>query len=233
MMRRWSAMSRPVRELLRLVRDSRAVAMIEFAFIAPIILLMGLAGIEMANLAITHMRISQAAMHIADNASRIGDRDQLAAQRVFEADINDLFIGVNIQAGEQVGLLENGRVILSSLERNADGGQTIRWQRCMGLKNATSEYGGQGTGATGTGFAGMGSGGNVLRAGTGQAIMFVEIVYDYQPILDNAFTEPYISPPEIRSSAAFTVRGARDLSQVFQRTPAAPVAACNRFTMTP
>lgn len=219
--------------LTRLARDNRAVAMIEFAFIAPIILLLGLVGIEMANLAVTHMRISQAAMHVADNASRIGDRDQLAAQRIFESDINDLFVGVNLQAGAQVDLLRNGRVIVSSLERNADGGQTIKWQRCMGLKNVNSAFGTQGTGATGTDFPGMGRSGQELQAETGQAVMFVEIIYDYQPLLRNSFTEPYITPPEIRSNAAFSVRGTRDLTGVFQRSPAAPVSVCTLFRETP
>lgn len=219
--------------LLLLRRDSRGVAMVEFAFIAPIILLLGLVGIEMANFAITHMRISQAAMHVADNASRIGDRDQLAAQRIYESDVNDLFVGVNIQAGGQIDLLRNGRVIVSSLERNADGGQMIRWQRCMGLKQANSAYGTQGTGATGTGFAGMGRSGRELQAEAGQAVMFVEIIYDYQPLLRNSFTAPYITPPEIRSNAAFTVRGARDLTGVYQRTPAASVASCSQFRAAP
>lgn len=230
-MMRW--INRPVAHLIALARDSRAVAMVEFAFIAPIMLVLGMGGIEMANLAVVHMRINQAAMHVADNASRIGDRDQLAAQRIFESDINDLFIGVNIQAGGQIGLMENGRVIISSLERNADGGQTIKWQRCMGLMNAASEFGGQGTGATGTDFTGMGRPGREIRAEAGQAVMFVEVVYEYQPILDNAITAPYIDAPEIRSMAAFTVRGTRDLSGVFQRDPAAPVARCNQFRTAP
>ena len=217
----------------KLLFDTSGVAMIEFAFIGPIILLLGLVGIEMANLATTHMRISQAAMHVADNASRIGDRDQLAAQRIFESDINDVFVGVGLQAGERIGLLENGRVIISSLERNAEGGQTIRWQRCMGIKEADSEFGPQGTGATGTDFPGMGRAGQEVTAGPGQAVMFVEVIYDYQPILDNSFTQPYITPPEIRTTAAFTVRGSRDLTGIFQRSPAAPVAACNQYRAEP
>lgn len=217
----------------QLLADRGGVAMVEFAFMAPITLLLGLVGIEMANLATTHMRISQAAMHVADNASRIGDRDQLAAQRIFESDINDLFVGVDLQAGERLGLLENGRVIISSLERNAEGGQTIKWQRCMGLKEVSSAFGGQGTGATGTDFPGMGRSGQEVRAAAGQAVMFVEVVYDYQPVMENGFTEPYITPPEIRSTAAFTVRGSRDLTGVFQRSPAAPVAACNQYRAEP
>lgn len=216
-----------------LARDTRAIAMVEFAFMGPILLLLGLVGIEMSNLAMAHMRISQAAMHVADNASRIGDRDQLAAQRIFESDINDLFVGVSIQAGERLGLMDNGRVIISSLERNNEGGQTIRWQRCMGLKDAASAYGAQGTGATGTGFTGMGRPGRELRAGAGQAVMYVEIVYDYQPVMANSFVERLIETPEIRSEAAFTVRGVRDLTGVFQRAEPAPVSTCNRFQAEP
>ena len=222
-----------ITRIRKLLFDTSGVAMIEFAFIGPIILLLGLVGIEMANLATTHMRISQAAMHVADNASRIGDRDQLAAQRIFESDINDVFVGVGLQAGERIGLLENGRVIISSLERNAEGGQTIRWQRCMGIKEADSEFGPQGTGATGTDFPGMGRAGQEVTAAPGQAVMFVEVIYDYQPILDNSFTQPYITPPEIRTTAAFTVRGSRDLTGIFQRSPAAPVAACNQYRAEP
>ncbi|MFN4112719.1 MAG: TadE/TadG family type IV pilus assembly protein [Sphingomonadaceae bacterium] len=216
-----------------LSRDTGGVAMVEFAFMAPILLLLGLAGIELANFSITHMRVSQAAMHLADNASRIGDRDQLAAQRIYESDLNDLFVGVNIQAGRQLELLENGRVIVSSLERNADGGQTIRWQRCMGRKVANSAFGGQGTGATGTGFAGMGRTGNEVQAEPGQSVMFVEVFYDYQPLMVNDFTTKFILPPEIRSNSAFIVRGARDLTGVFQRSPAAPVSSCNKFQAVP
>ena len=221
------------RRLSPLLHDRRGVAMVEFAFVAPIILLLGLVGIEMANLAITHMRISQAAMHLADNASRVGDGDLLAAQRIYESDINDLFVGADIQAGPKIGLLENGRVIVSSLERNADGGQTIRWQRCMGRKLASSAYGGEGTGATGTGFAGMGPGGQELKAEANQAVMFVEVVYDYQPVLGNSLTAPYVAGLEIRASAAFNVRGSRDLAGVYQRMPAVSVSSCGKYGVAP
>ena len=125
----------------RLIHDRQGLALVEFAYSLPVILLLGLTGLELANLAVTNMRLSQSAMHIADNASRIGHSDSLTAKRVYEGDINDLFIGVNLQAGSQIDLYEHGRVILSSLEQNDDGGQWIHWQRCMGKKNVQSAYG--------------------------------------------------------------------------------------------
>ncbi|WP_233994243.1 TadE/TadG family type IV pilus assembly protein [Erythrobacter litoralis] len=206
------------------------MALVEFAFISPIILLMGVVGIEMANQAVVNMRISQAAMHIADNASRIGDRDSLVAQKIYEGDINDLFIGVGIQAGNGIDLFENGRIVLSSLERNGDGGQTIKWQRCMGKKVVGSSYGGEGTGATGTGFPGMGESGKELQAGSGEAIMFVEIEYDYQPLVNNTLTSKFLPAAAIRSEAAFNVRNARDLSGIHQRSgSSSPVSACSKY----
>lgn len=219
----------PLVRLVRALRDNRGVAMVEFAFIAPLILFIGVVGIEMSNFAVSSLRISQAAMHIADNGSRIGERGTLSAQRIYEGDINDLFIGVRLQAGSSIGLYETGRVIVSSLERNSDGGQWIHWQRCMGKLNAVSSYGPQGTGATGTAFAGMGEAGEELTAEAGQAVVFVEIVYEYQPLVDNGFTNRFLPTGPIRSTAAFNVRGTRDLAGIFQRSPASPVSSCDKF----
>lgn len=221
------------RRLPLLACDTRGVVMVEFAFLAPIILMLGLVGIEMANLATTHLRISQAAMHLADNAARAGTRGLLSVEEIYESDINDLFVGVNVQAGRQIGLFEHGRVILSSLERNADGGQTIKWQRCMGTKQVQSAYGPEGTGATGTAFAGMGQSGQELQAETNEAVMFVEVIYDYQPILANSLVSSLIQSPEIKATAAFTVRTDRDLSGIHQGSTPAPVATCDKFGTEP
>lgn len=218
-----------LRRLAGLRTDTSGVAFVEFAYVMPILLVLGMAGLEISNLAVTHLRVSQAAMHIGDNASRIGDRDALVAQKIYESDINDIFLGVAVQAGVGTDLFENGRVIVSSLEQNSDGGQWIHWQRCMGKKRVNSAFGQQGTGASGTGFAGMGVAGKELKASPGQAIIFVEIVYDYQPIIGNDYAMDVINSETIRSTAAFNVRGSRDLSGIFQTNPPAPVRNCNTY----
>lgn len=218
-----------VGRLRRLYQDTNAVITIETAFIGPILLLLGIGGFELANLVITYLRINQAAVHIADNSSRIGERSQLAAQQIFERDINDLFIGVDLQAGEAMQLYQHGRVVLSSLQRNSDGGQWIRWQRCMGRKLFVSAYGAEDRGRTGTGFPGMGPAGQELRAPAGGAVMFVEISYTYQPVIANHFTRSITQPFEIRSQAAFIVRNNRDLSELYRGDLAIPQYTCNRF----
>ena len=142
----------------RLGGNDRGVALLEFAFTLPVLLLMCLTGAELTNYITTKMRISQIALHLADNAARIGAGSQLSVKTITESDINDLFIGANLQSGE-LALFTNGRIILSSLEPIATPNTTnrykIAWQRCKGAKVRTSTYGNAGaTNLTGMGPAG-------------------------------------------------------------------------------
>lgn len=208
--------------LKRLRASTAAVAMTEFALAAPLMLTVGLYGLEMANYAITHLKISQAAMHVADNASRIGDTSTLVNRKIYEADINDLLYGVDLQAGDGIDLLEYGRVVVSSLE--VDPGdpsgeqQYIHWQRCKGKKNFVSSYGIEGDGLGDPSFLGMGPAGEEVIAMPGEAVIFVEVSYTYQPIVTDAF----ISNREIKVFSSFNVRDDRDITQVYQVDPASP-----------
>jgi len=214
-----SGAARRVARRLRL--DKRATVMIEMAFCIPLIVLIGFGGLEMANLTLVTTRISQIGLGAADNASRIAVGSNLSLPRVRELDINDVFAGVEKQA-KGLNFKKHGRIILSSLERNTDGGQTIKWQRCYGDLNVKSAYGQEGKGATGTGFAGMGKAGAEMKATDGTAIMFVEITYKYQPL---AYGN-WLGPRTLRSEAAFNIREGRDLSQVYNPSPAVTKAAC-------
>ena len=215
--------------LRALLRDRRAVAMTEFALAAPLMLTAGLGGLEAANLAVTHMKISQAAMQIADNASRIGDETVLKDRPITETDIIDLMMGADLQSGNRIDLYGFGRVILSSLETvpGDDSQQYIHWQRCMGEFTAGSSYGVEGDGVGDPSFVGMGPPGQEVMAMPGDAVMFVEIVYEYQPII----TDAWVGDRMIRSFASFTVRDSRDLSDIYQEDPGNPVqpATCNTY----
>lgn len=210
--------------LRRLLRNRSGVAMTEFALAAPFVLTFGLWGIEISNLALTNMKVSQVAMHLADNASRIGDTSVLADRKIYESDINDVLYGANLQGGESLDLDEHGRVIVSSLEVNASGQQYIHWQRCMGKKNHVSSYGVQGANL---GTAGMGPTGYKVLAQPDDAVIFVEVVYDYQPLVSARF----VSNTTITATAAFTVRDDRDLAQIYTHNPATydTQARCNVF----
>lgn len=218
---------RPSRRLfLRLKRDQSGVAMIEFAYSLPILMLLGFTGVEVAYLTIANMRVSQIAMTVADNLSRAKQAVPLGLPQLREVDINDGLIGAQIQGGSTLNILENGRIIVSSLQTNSAGRQTIAWQRCKGNLRVTSAYGNEGTTQPTGGFQGMGSGSNRVQAEPNTAIIFAEVVYDYEPL----FGEWVLGTIRLRREAAFYVRDDRDLTAVYDPNPKAKVkSTCNLY----
>jgi hypothetical protein len=208
----------------RLRGDRSGLAMTEFALIIPFFLTAGLGGLELANYSYQTMLVNEVAAHIADNASRIGDYSKLQNRKIYESDIDDLLVGANMQAGSQLNLFNGGRVIISSLEVNSSGKQYIHWQRCIGTKRVGSSYGVQGEVRS----VGMGPVGSEVFAFNNEAVMFVEIQYDYKPMISTAF----LGKLTISSIASFTVRSSRDLAQIYQTTPASPVMSCDKYGST-
>ncbi len=82
-------------------RDTSGLALIEFAFAAPIMVTLGTFGLEAANLALVNMRISQIT-NLADTASRIGLESSLAEKQIRKSDIDDAFTAVRLQGGYAV-----------------------------------------------------------------------------------------------------------------------------------
>lgn len=219
-------------------QNASGVAMIEFAYAMPAVIAMGMYGVETANLAQTHLRVSQIALTLADNASRAGaDSSDGTIQQLREIDINDVLEGARMQSSK-LKLVENGRIILSSLETNASGGQWIHWQRCLGRRSGPafdSHYGAAGQGATGTGFPGMGKAGEEVQAPLGEAVMFVEVNYQYQSLF-GAMTS-LIGTRLIQYTASYIVRDKRDLSGnggagIYDPAPSVGAAklTCDKYT---
>ena len=192
-----------------LVRDTSGLAIIEFAYTAPLMLMVGMTGMETANLAIAHLQVSQIAMLAADNASR-------ARESIDEADIREIFTGVSI-TGDSFNFSDNARVILSSFEHNgksgSDEGFWIRWQRCYGANTAySSSYGVENdTSENSPGSplsynvdleSGMGPVGKKITTPSATGVNFVEVVYDYQPLISDRFFGNKV----IRYESAFVAR---------------------------
>ncbi len=209
------------RAVRRLVSNRRAAVLVETAYTLPIMVTIGFGGLEIANLTLANTQMNQIALSAADNASRIASGSNLSTPQIREIDLNEVFTGAELQSGS-LKLNNHGRMRLSSLQRNASGGQWIRWQRCYGTYSAPARYGTAGTGASGTGFPGMGPTGREVTAPTGGAVMFVEITYQYQPLLFSSVVPNKI----ITADAAFLVREAVDLTQVYNPAPAVPVRNC-------
>lgn len=206
----------------RLKIDRSGLAMIEFAYTAPFFVLLLGGGVELANFATTHMRISQTAVSLADNASRAKQGVVSGMPRMREVDVNEAFQAANLQSSD-LQLNARARLILSSVEVNPDGGQWIHWQRCFGQGAFNSSYGRQGDGASGTAIAGVGPTGRTIAAETGFAVMFVEVVYEYRPLI----MESIVGRTVIRKTAAMMVRDQRELTTgITNPSPAAAINSC-------
>lgn len=212
------------------------LALIEFALAMPIVLTLGLYGIETANLALIHLKISQITLSLADNASRVGVVGSLSTQQLREVDMNDVLQAARYQ-GSGIGLTTNGRITISSLE-NQTGTQMIHWQRCLGLKSGTnfdSSYGTttttDGTDATSANDGtpaptGMGDPGSKVMAPTASGVMFVEVNYQYQPVVGTWL----MGTSNLHYIASFIVRDPRDFTQIYNPSPTATRSTCNLHT---
>lgn len=255
------------RGIRRLRHDRSGLAMIEFAFTLPLLLAAGLYGAEIANLALVNMKISQIALNLADNASRVGVTP-LSTEQLREVDMNDVLQAARYQ-GKSLNLTTNGRIIVSSLENvqqsyDATPVQRIHWQRCIGLKGSAtadakynSSYGvsatvpaatylptatydpnaGVNTNPSGTDNSsshpgslapnGMGDPGATVSAPSGSAVMFVEVNYNYKPLISNYLIG---NTSRLHYIASFIVRDNRDFSEIYNPSPSTTRSTCDKYT---
>lgn len=218
----------------RLRRDHRGLALVEFALTLPLVLAVGGWGIELSNLAICNLRVSQYALNLADVASRVGEDQAGGVTNLREVDVIDALQGARLQ-GATIGLTTRGRITLSSLEfvkQTYDTArvQRIHWQRCIGMATGTgydSSYGAtsitagsdntQGNAGI-TAATGMGDAAAKVVAPNDSGVMFVEINYLYKPL----FGSLYVSPQIVHYVASFIVRDNRSFTQIY---PSSNVAA--------
>jgi Flp pilus assembly protein TadG len=193
----------------RLGASTSGAALVEIAVVMPLFMTLGMYGTEIAYMSSVNMQVSELSLALADNAARLGQTDHSGVTpTINETDIDSIMKGATTQ-GRDINFSTSGRVILSSLEfdDNTDR-QYIHWQRCSGSLARNSQYGGQNYGLTGTQITGLGKPGQVVSASLGQAVMFVEIFYVYQPL----FGRMFVGATEFRKEAAFIVRDHRNLT---------------------
>ncbi len=205
----------------RLCISHRGVAVIEFAISAPILIIFTVYGIEAVNMAISRLRVEQTASSTADFTARI-------RETIDETDIESILDGAKVM-GNATDLMARGRVIVSSLEMNkARTGQYIRWQRCRGAKKVVSSYGIEGDGRNDARLHGMGPVGNRVAATDGIPLIFVEIQYDYNPIV----SETLFGPQTFSIVRAFPIRQRNDqaMKDVAHLRSSGRARRCNLFS---
>jgi len=220
----------------RFADNTSGVALLEFALSAPIVLSLGLYGIETANQALINLKVSQIALNLADNASRVGLIGNANIEQLREIDLNDVLQAARNQ-GSGIGLTTNGRITMSSLEKDSAGVQRIHWQRCIGAKPGTNYDSSYGTTTTTAGTDttpanagtlapdGMGDVNEKVQAPVNGGVIFVEINYDYRPVVGQWL----FGPARIHYLASFVVRDNRDFAQIYNPSPAATRSTCNLY----
>lgn len=226
---------------LDLRNDCSGLAIVEFAVSLPFFLGLGISGLETANYAATIMRINQIALHVADNAARMGTDGLLSARRVSEIDINDVFTGARhegsaltidgfhpyIDPGTNQTLARgNARIFLASVEPknnpNPQNKYKMAWQKCSGPGTHYRPIYGR-VGNSGD-VNGVGPTGRQTTAPPNGATMFAEVHYHFKPLLDLGYSS--LVAKDIVAIGAMVVRDSRDLTRIYNSENVTP-SSCN------
>lgn len=205
-----------------LLADHRGAVALEALIVTPPLMLIGIAGLELTNRITTQSRVFEMAQIIADDASRAGNSLVLGQMPLRESDINDVLNGAMLQ-GQSIDFENNGRVILSSLEQDVSGRQTITWRRCKGKLAAGSDYANISNIPT-PDARGILMRGKWVSAPPRGAVMVVELSYNYTPFMPIfPASLPSFGPEVFKAQAVRLVRDNRDLSGI---APDASAARC-------
>lgn len=185
-----------------LVRDRRGVAFIEFAYTLPLLCAVTVAGLEMCNLALAHLKTQRLANMIADMvAQRSGSSGGLN-----ELQLNDIFQSAE-RTANPFDFKKHGRVVITAAvgeDTDADGAadrNTIKWQRLKGeYVEAAIELGCWET-ATSASLPG----GRQLTLN--EPIYHAQVSYAYQPILGGSLFGMFGIPGDVTKVSMFRSRG--------------------------
>lgn len=151
--------------LRRLMRDMRGVAMIEFGFAAPILIVMTFGTVELSRYVLLHQKLDRIAMTIADLTAQ--------SEEIAETDISNIFDAVS-HIGQPFEVTGRGRVYLTSVSRSGNN-VTVDWQR---------DNGGSVTSASRVGLPGQAALlPDGLTLGDGDNVIISEVWFDYEPML--------------------------------------------------
>ena len=113
---------RPIALLARLIRDRRGVSAVEFALIAPLMILMYFGAAELTQAYMAQKRVTHVASVIADLTSQETTLNQGMVDDIFAA-------GQHILQPFPAAPLSQR---LTSIERHTDGTTTVLWTRTSG-----------------------------------------------------------------------------------------------------
>ncbi|MFY7835923.1 MAG: TadE/TadG family type IV pilus assembly protein [Novosphingobium sp.] len=198
---------RPVRALSC---NIDGVSVLEFALVLPLFMTLGMYGAEIAWLNAASLEVSQVAVSMADNASRIGQTDNSGVTpTISSSDVESVLTGA-LEEGGTINLEDNGRVILSSLEGHpVTGKQYVHWQQCKGKGKQQSAHGKADItgGLLSSVLDGLSLGGKTIKAPSGGAVMVAEVWYEYKGLFGTLFVDGIV----LHEEAAVIARDDRSI----------------------
>jgi len=205
--------------LLSVARNTRGVALVEFAVCLPFFLMLMTGGIELGNMILMHVRLERTSRALADMVARkASDLEGLS-----DREMNDMILITRKGSGEDLD--KDSRIVVTSvLGEDADGngvsdGNVIKWQRfggsyveapiALGCWSTTSKA--------------------VLakdrQLNVGETLYHVQITKKYDPLMRVLF-EAISVPTSVTRAATFRGRGS-----IFRQMLTSPgVVVQNRCT---
>jgi Flp pilus assembly protein TadG len=115
--------------LSRFVRDDGGVAVVEFALILPILLVLWIGGVEVTSALSVDRRLNNLASSIGDLVSR--------SKSVTYSEVDNIF---NIAPGAMYPYSNTGLSMrITAVKMDANGAATVAWSRAKGTKPAYTE----------------------------------------------------------------------------------------------
>lgn len=150
----------------RLLGQDSGIAMVEFALIMPVLLLLVMGGLELSRYVLLHQKLSRLASNAGDLVSR--------AEKLTVADVNQVF-----EASQYIvrpfDMNPEGVVVISSVAKQPDNPPIVQWQQQGGGgASATSQIGRSSQPANLPGTF-------VLR--DFQDVIVAEVFYRYEPLI--------------------------------------------------
>jgi len=159
------AQSPMLRLLRRLRRDRRGSALVEFALTLPVLILLGIGGLDFVTYLLLQQKLQNAAFSLADLAAR--DKTLSVAQ------LDNIFMSVQ-HVTRPFDFAANGRATVTGISATADNKPKVYWQRSgAGSINAASRIGSPGGNATLP---------KDLSIKAGETIIAAELTYDFEPL---------------------------------------------------
>ena len=155
----------PLAALRRFALDQSAVSAVEFALVAPVLLLLSLGTVEVGRFALLALKLQHAATTLADLATR---EEELSA-----ATLDGLFAATR-HVTAPFDLEGNGLVVVTGVSAEDGEGATVSWQRSRGDLEVESEVGSVGAAARLPAE---------LTVDDGETVVSAEVFFRHQPWL--------------------------------------------------